>query len=90
MATTAVVQAQVDESVKAQVEDVLQREGLTLSQAFRVFLECTAQQQAIPTEIFRPSPETIEAIEAARRGDVHHVSSVHALIEEIEAEDAGA
>ena len=90
MATMAVVQAQVDETVKAQVEDVLQREGLTLSQAFRVFLECTAQQRAIPTEIFHPHAETLAAIEAARHGEVRRITSLQELIVEVDGEDESA
>jgi DNA-damage-inducible protein J len=87
MGTLAVVQTQVDETVKAEVEEVLKREGLTLSEAFRYFLERTAQEKGIPSEMFRPNAETIEALEAARRGEVFRVSSLKELIDEIERED---
>ena len=66
MGAMAVVETQVDEAVKSQVQQVLDREGLTLSGAFHFFLERTAHENGIPSEVFRPNTETIAAMEAAR------------------------
>jgi DNA-damage-inducible protein J len=87
MGAMAVVQTQVDEVVKSQVQEVLDREGLTLSDAFHFFLERTAHENGIPSEVFRPNAETVAAMEAARQGKVTHVASFHQLLDEIEAED---
>lgn len=81
------VQAQVEDDVRSGVEKVLSEQGITLTQAFQIFLERTAQQQAIPTEVFRPNPETIQAIEAGRRGEVRRIGSMRDLIAEVDAED---
>jgi DNA-damage-inducible protein J len=87
MSTMAIVETQVDETVKSQVQKVLDREGLTMSDAFHFFLERTAHEDGIPSEVFRPNAETVAAMEAARRGEVTHVASFHQLLDEIEAED---
>jgi DNA-damage-inducible protein J len=87
MGAMAVVETQVDEVVKSQVQEVLDREGMTLSDAFHFFLERTAQENGIPSEVFRPNAETVAAMEAARRGEVTHIESFQQLLDEIEAED---
>jgi DNA-damage-inducible protein J len=87
MGAMAVVETQVDEGVKSQVEQILDREGLTLSDAFHFFLERTAHENGIPSEVFRPNAETIAAMEAARRGDVTHVESFQQLLDEIATEE---
>ena len=82
------VQAQVADDVRSGVEKVLSDQGLTLTEAFQFFLERTAQEQAIPTEVFRPNAETLMAIEAARCGDVYKINSIRDLITQIDAEIA--
>jgi DNA-damage-inducible protein J len=86
MGAMAVVQTQVDETVQSQVQKVLAREGMTLSDAFHFFLERTAQEDGIPSEVFRPNMETIAAMEAARRGDVIRIGSLKELLAEIDTE----
>jgi DNA-damage-inducible protein J len=87
MGAMAVVETQVDEAVKSQVQQVLDREGLTLSGAFHFFLERTAHENGIPSEVFRPNTETIAAMEAARRGDVTPIESFQQMLDEIAAEE---
>jgi DNA-damage-inducible protein J len=84
------VQAQVEDAVRSEVEKVLSHEGMSLTEAFRVFLERTAQEGAIPTEVFRPNAETVAAMEAVRRGETFRVSSIRELMDEIDAEDESA
>ncbi len=87
MAATALVQVEVAQTIKDEVERFLAHEGITLSEAFRIFLERTAQEQAIPTEVFRPNAETIEAMQQARRGDMPSFNSVEELMAHLNAED---
>ncbi len=87
MAATALVQVEVAQTVKDEVERFLEHEGMTLSDAFRIFLERTAQEQAIPTEVFRPNAETIEAMEEARRGEMPSFNSVEELMAHLNADD---
>lgn len=87
MAGTALVQVEVAQTVKDEVERFLEHEGMTLSDAFRIFLERTAQEQAIPTEVFRPNAETIEAMQEARRGETPSFNSVEELMADLNADD---
>jgi addiction module RelB/DinJ family antitoxin len=87
MGAMAVVETQVDEVVKSRVQQVLDREGLTLSDAFHFFLERTAHENGIPSEVFRPNSETVASMEAARRGEVTPITSFQQLLDEIAAED---
>lgn len=87
MAATALVQVEVAQTVKDEVERFLEHEGMTLSDAFRIFLERTAQEQAIPTEVFRPNAETIEAMQEARRGEMPSFNSVEELMADLNADD---
>ena len=87
MASPALVQVEVDPALKMQVEKVLEHEGLSMSDAFRIFLERTAQEQAVPTQVFRPNAETIEAIEEARRGEMPSFTSLEELFAHLNAVD---
>lgn len=44
--------------------------GLTLSDAFRMLLVRVAKEKALPFEPLTPNAETIEAMKAARRGEL--------------------
>jgi DNA-damage-inducible protein J len=44
--------------------------GLSLSDAFRLLLKRVAAEKALPFEPLVPNSETVEAMKAARRGDV--------------------
>ena len=81
------VQAQVEDDVRSSVEAVLSQEGMSLTEAFTYFLQRTAQEQAIPSEVFRPNAESIEAMEEARRGGLRSYSNVEELMADLNAED---
>lgn len=57
MADNAVVQARIDPEVKDKAQDVLQRMGLTLSDAIRILLTRTANEGALPMEVINSSAE---------------------------------
>ena len=44
--------------------------GLSLSDAFRLLFKRIAAEKALPFEPLVPNSETVEAMKAARRGDV--------------------
>jgi DNA-damage-inducible protein J len=48
MAANALVQTRINPAVKAQAAEVLQRMGLTVSDAVRILLTRTAQEGALP------------------------------------------
>src|SRR5712692_9379615 len=70
MATNTVVRARIDERIKKEDEAVLASIGLTVSDAFRLLMVRVAREKALPFEPLVPNEETIEAMKAARRGDL--------------------
>ncbi|TMJ76203.1 MAG: type II toxin-antitoxin system RelB/DinJ family antitoxin [Alphaproteobacteria bacterium] len=86
MTANTVVRARIDERVKKEASAVLAAMGLTVSDAFRLLLTKIAQEKALPFEPLVPNMETIEAMKAARRGDVTEVDSVDALLPSLNAD----
>jgi len=86
MAANTVVRARIDERVKKEASAVLAAMGLTVSDAFRLLLTQIAQEKALPFEPLVPNMETIEAMKAARRGDITEVDSVDALLPSLNAD----
>jgi DNA-damage-inducible protein J len=70
MSANSVVRARIDERIKNEAAAVLQAMGLTVSDAFRLLMVRIAKEKALPFEPLVPNEETIEAIKAARRGDL--------------------
>ncbi len=70
MTANSVVRARVDERDKAEASAVLGAMGLTLSDAFRMLVKRIARDKALPFEPLVPNAETIEAMKAARRGEL--------------------
>jgi DNA-damage-inducible protein J len=70
MTENAVVRARIDEATKNEAAAVLASMGLSLSDAFRLLLKRVAAEKALPFEPLVPNAETVEAMKAARRGDV--------------------
>ncbi len=70
MTESAVVRARIDEATKNEAAAVLGAMGLSLSDAFRLLLKRVAAEKALPFEPLVPNAETVEAMRAARRGEV--------------------
>ena len=85
MAANAVVRARVDEQVKEDAGAVLASMGLTVSDAFRMLLVRIAREKALPFDPLIPNEETIEAIKAARRGEMVHVGDTKNLLASLNA-----
>ncbi len=82
-----VVRARIDERVKNEAAAVLASIGLTVSDAFRLMMVRIATEKRLPFEPLVPSAETIEAMRAARRGDLVTVGSVDDLVADLNADD---
>jgi DNA-damage-inducible protein J len=80
MPANTVVRARIDERVKNEASAVLAAMGLSLSDAFRMLLVKVAAEKALPFELLTPNQETIDAVKAARRGDLVTVGSPDELI----------
>jgi DNA-damage-inducible protein J len=87
MSANAVVRARIDEHIKEEAEAVLASMGLTVSGAIRMMLIRIATEKALPFEPLVPNAETIEAMRAARRGDVVSVGSPDRLLSSLNADD---
>jgi DNA-damage-inducible protein J len=87
MAANAVVRARVDGRVKEEAAAILAASGLTVSDAFRMMLMRTVAERALPFDPLVPNEATIEAMKAARRGDLVTVGSVDDLLADLHADD---
>jgi len=84
---SVVVRARIDERVKDDAAAVLASVGLTVSDAFRLMMVRIATEKRLPFEPLVPNAETIEAMRAARRGDLVTVGSVKDLLADLNADD---
>ena len=82
-----VVRARIDAKTKDEAAAVLGAIGLTVSDAFRLMIVRVAREKRLPFEPLVPNEETIEAMRAARRGDLVDVGGGDELMTEINAED---
>ena len=84
---STVVRARIDEKVKADASAVLASIGLTVSDAFRLMMVRIAAEKRLPFEPLVPNAETVEAMQAARRGDVVEVGDPEDLMADLNADD---
>ena len=87
MPANAVVRARIDARVKEEATAIYAAAGLTLSDAFRMLLTRTVAERALPFDPLTPNEETVQAMKAARRGDLVKVGSVADLLADLHAED---
>ena len=83
----AVVRARIDEQIKNDATAVLASIGLTVSDAFRLMMVRIAADKRLPFEPLVPNPETIEAMQAARRGELVTIGSIDNLLADLNADD---
>jgi DNA-damage-inducible protein J len=87
MTANTVVRARIDERVKKEAEAVLASIGLTVSDAFRLMMVRIATERALPFQPLIPNDESIEAMKAARRGELTTAESPENLINRLNADD---
>ncbi len=85
MANETTVRARVDSEIKAKAATVLEGMGLSIADAVRLLITRVAKEGALPFDPFTPNPDTIEAMEAARRDDVVKVGHPRNLIGRLNA-----
>jgi DNA-damage-inducible protein J len=86
MRTNSVVRARIDQDTKNEASAVLKAMGLTVSDAFRLLMVKIAREKALPFEPLVPNEETIEAMKAARRGELVTVNSPQELLTSLNAD----
>jgi len=87
MPANAVVRARIDARVKEEATAIFAAAGLTLSDAFRMMLMRTVAERALPFDPLTPNAETVEAMKAARRGELVKVGGVKDLLADLHADD---
>lgn len=87
MTENTVVRARIDEATKTEAAAVLAAMGLSLSDAFRMLLKRVAAEKALPFEPLVPNTETVEAMKAARSGELVTAGSVETLFRQLNADD---
>jgi DNA-damage-inducible protein J len=70
MLQNAVVRARIGQADKTEAASVLAAMGLTLSDAFRLMVRRIAVEKALTFEPLVPNAKTIDAMKAARRGEL--------------------
>ena len=87
MTANTVVRARIDPKIKDEAADILAATGLTLSDAFRMMLVRAVAEKQLPFDPLIPNAETIEAMQAARRGDTKKVTIPEGLLADLHAND---
>jgi DNA-damage-inducible protein J len=83
----AVIRARINSKIKDEATAVLASIGLTPSAAYCLLMTKIATEKAFPFDPLVPNEQTIEAIKAARSGELITVKSVTDLFSDIEEED---
>ena len=86
MTENSVVRARIDEVTKSEAAAVLAAMGLSLSDAFRLLLRRVAAEKALPFEPLVPNAETVEAMKAARRGNLITAGKPGSLLASLNAD----
>lgn len=87
MPTNSVISARIDKRIKEEAASVLAAMGLTVSDAFRLMMIRIATDKALPFEPLIPNAETVEAMAAARHGNLVTVGSPDKLLASLNAGD---
>ncbi len=87
MPANAVVRARIDSHIKEEAAAIYAAAGLTLSDAFRMMLMRTVAERALTFDALVPNEETVQAMKAARRGDLVQVGTVENLLANLHADD---
>lgn len=87
MTMNTVVRARIDAQIKEEAAAVLAAIGLTPSDAFRMLLIRIAKEKALPFEPLIPNKKTIEAMKAARRGELTTIDSIDTLLSQLNEND---
>ena len=82
-----VIRVRIDGKIKEEAAAVLAEVGLTVSDAFRLMMMRIAAEKRLPFEPLVPNEETVEAMVAARRGELVTVGGLSDLVADLNADD---
>jgi DNA-damage-inducible protein J len=87
MVANSVVRARIDEHIKEEAAAILAAAGLTVSDAVRMMLVRVVAEKALPFDPLVPNAETIDAMKAARKGDLVTIGGLDDLMSDLHADD---
>lgn len=87
MAAAEIVRARIDSDLKKEASAVLSEMGLSVSDAIRLLFVRVVAEKALPFDLRVPNAETQAAMRDAREGRVTRVTSVAALMADLDADD---
>lgn len=83
----AYIHARISSEVKEEASAVLAAIGLSPSAAYVLLMTKIAEDKALPFSPLIPNKKTIEAMKAARRGELIPVASVDDLFADVDDEE---
>lgn len=81
---TSVIHTRIDSSLKADAESILEKIGLTPSEAVRLFYRQIELNQGIPFDVKIPNKLTVKTLEKSDLGeDVHSAKDADDLFDQL-------
>ena len=87
MAKSLTLHTRVEPEVKEMADAILNDLGISITEAFNMFLHQVIHYRGIPFDVRLPNAETVQAIREAEQGvGLHRCSSIEQLLEELKAD----
>lgn len=84
-AKTASVHARVQPTIKLQAEAILEKLGISTSEAISIYFRQIALRKGLPFEVKIPNKTTLKAMQQVRTGRSKKFSTVAGLMDELNA-----
>jgi len=85
MANDTYIQARIDPNIKKQARDVLDKLGISMSEAIGIYIRQIVLRQAIPFELKLPKQATLQAVEQLESGNGVTFDNADKLLEDLES-----
>jgi DNA-damage-inducible protein J len=69
-----VIRSRIDPKIKKEASRLLEKMGLTMSDAIRLFLHRVIVDKGLPFQVKAPNEATVAAVRAAKRGGLERTS----------------
>ncbi len=84
-ADTTMTHIRIDHKLKTKATRTLNKMGLSMSDAVRLFLTRVEAEKALPFDVRIPNSTTISAMEAGERGEVFCAASIEEMMAKLRA-----
>lgn len=86
-ADTTMIHVRIDHKLKTKATRTLNKMGLSMSDAVRLFLTRVEAEKALPFDVRVPNETTIAAMEAGERGEIKRFDTLEEMMADLHAED---